>query len=501
MKGELALRALRPRGRLSAVPALAGLLLAVGAVLTVVDPGLRIPHGATLIGAAAALAAGGWWAWRSRGSDLAAPTVFFPLLLLAFYGFGALPLTSWGGVLGGAYYLALLAAAAFVVGALLVGRDRDYVPLGRRDTSELAPSSLLVGLAVAGLTAVTAFAVVLLTTGVPVVGTTTIDRLASSDNGYLNTLALSIRAVMLVAVVLILTVPAASDWRAVRLTAIAAVGAGATLLFTTGNRGHLVLMFLVVALAWHYLRRRAGWRTVLVVGVLGVTVYSFAGYLRAAQFDSQWAGRIEQHYGIPSALATLAPGYLSVRSVTYYLSETIDAVPAEYGYRAGAVLAAPLLSPLPGRQPGVDQVVKEEILRLDFAGFGVAVGLFAPAYIDFGYFGVVATCLAAGAAMQWLYQRARTARPEWVAVYLFAAANLTLSVYGSLVNSFSVLLVPALAYALLALARRKMAPATDALSQMGSGRLTNAPRVFSLAVVTGYGALVAASIMSVATGT
>lgn len=101
-------------------------------------------------------------------------------------------------------------------------------------------------------------------------------------------------------------------------------------------------------------------------------------------------------------------------------------------------------------------MVKDEILQLEFVGFGIAAGLFVPGYMDGGYGLVVLTLILAGAAMQWLYNRARSGRPEWLGVYAFAVANATLSVYGTLVNSFSVLLIPAIVFSVLWLSNRRI---------------------------------------------
>jgi hypothetical protein len=198
-------------------------------------------------------------------------------------------------------------------------------------------------------------------------------------------------------------------------------------------------------------------RVIVVLGLVGLIGYSMTGYLRSAQCDSQWAERVEAHYGVPAEVAPLAPAYLSVRSVPVFLSRVVAVVPEAHDHTGGAMLLSPILTSLPGHQPGIGEFIKTNVLGLEFVGFGVAAGLFSPAYIDFGYGGVVSVLLAAGIATQWLYRRARTS-PAWLAVYAFVVANLTLSVYGSLVNSFSVLWLPTIAFVVLHLARTRTFP-------------------------------------------
>jgi hypothetical protein len=140
-------------------------------------------------------------------------------------------------------------------------------------------------------------------------------------------------------------------------------------------------------------------------------------------------------------------------------------------------------------------MVKDEVLSMDFVGFGVAAGLFVPGYMDAGYLGIVLILVMAGATMQWMYNRARSGGPEWLAVYAFVVANATLSVYGSLVNSFSVLLLPGIAFTVFRLGQSRN-PLTGVLAKVRRRRpsvsglvmLATAALFSGLVVMTALGA-------------
>jgi hypothetical protein len=480
----------------------AAVLLAVGIALTAVDPGLEVAPPVAAIAMAATLVLLVAWLWLARRADLLAPAIFFPIAFLAYYGFGSLPFVHWGPVPGGMFLLVLLTLAGYLTGVALAGVRVDYEflrPLAERRFIDVGRAVRL--LLVAGAVSLVAFVVLFAATGVPILGAVEFARLRSAANGYLNTLALTIRAVIMVVAILLLTVPRVRQDRKVLALLLVLLGAGAASLLMTGNRGHLVLVALFAAAAWHYLYRRLTLRTVAVVLVAGLTVYSLAGYYRSGQCDPGWAKRVEAHYGVPASLAPLAPGYLSVRSVPHYLSRVLHEVPQNHPHTLGALLISPVATALPGHQPGIGEYIKEEILGLRFVGYGLAAGLIAAPYIDFGYAGVVGLMLLTGAAMQLLYRAARTGRREWIAVYTFAVANLVLSLYGSVVNSFSVLWVPAVAFAILWVAGLPQPIAWRALARRADWRSLIprrqlAPRLFVGAVLLGYLVLVSAASLS-----
>ena len=480
----------------------AAVLLAGGLALTALDPGLEVPPAVGVIAMAATFALLVAWLWQTRRADLLAPAVFFPIAFVAYYGFGSLPLVHWGPVPGGMFLLVLLALASYLTGVALVGARADYEflrPLAERRFIDVGRAVRL--LLVAGAVSLLAFVVLFAATGVPILGAVEFARLRTAANGYLNTLALTIRAVIMVVAILLLTVPQVRRDRKVMALLLGLLAAGTASLVMTGNRGHLVLVALFSAAAWHYLHRRLTFRAVAAVLVAGLAVYSLAGYYRAGQCDSTWPQRVERHYGVPASVAPLAPGYLSVRSVPYYLSRVLAEVPENHPHTLGALLISPVATALPGHQPGIGEYIKEEILGLQFVGYGLAAGLAAAPYIDFGYAGVVGLLLVTGAAMQLLHGAARTGRREWIVVYLFAVANLVLSLYGSVVNSFSVLWVPAVAFAILWLAGlphpiawRALARRPDWRSLIPRHQL--APRLFVAAVLLGYLVLVSAASLS-----
>lgn len=436
---------------------LAATVLVVGLILTVLDPSLETPLFVTLVGVGATVILVLVILWRSFDRDLFEPRVFFPLLLLGFFGVGSLPLTEWGYVPGGMYLLTLLAVSAFLIGVSLVGdAPPGHKDAARMDQSMRCRAAVLLGLLT--LAGTFAFVITFLDTGVPILGAVDSGRLASAEDGYRNTLALSIRAAILVGGVLVMTGgrrPDATSWFAASVIVV-----GLALLFMTGNRGHLVLAALMLIAAVHYLVRRLSMRFVLAAGLVVLTIFSVAGYARASQCDPLWAEGVEDHYGVPSELAPLAPIYLAVRSVPHYFARVTDVVPEDHEYFFGRALATPIITALPGHQPGIGEIVKEDLLQLDFVGFGIAAGLYVPGYMDFGYAGVVAIMLAAGALLQLLYGKAMAGGAEWVAIYAFAVANVTLSMYGTLINSFSVLLIPAIAFSVFWLAARPLSVST-----------------------------------------
>jgi hypothetical protein len=429
-------------------------LLGIGLALTFWDPSLEVPLPVTIAGALASTVVLAIILWRSVDRDLFAPRVFFPLLLIGFYGLGSLPLTQWGYVPGGMYLLTLLAVASLLVGIAIVGDDGESVGFRRLDDATRSRAAGL--MAIVAIAAALAFAFTFVETGIPLLGAIDSSRLASAEDGYRNTLALSIRAAILIAALLLITGgrrPDRASWAAAVVLVV-----GLLLLFSTGNRGHLVLVALALVALVHYLVRRLPMRFVLSAGLVLLTVFSIAGYVRASQCDPLWAEGVEDHYGVPSEVAPLAPIYLAVRSVPHYFARVTEVVPEEHPYFYGRALATPLVTALPGHQPGIGQIVKEDLLQLEFVGFGIAAGLYVPGYMDFGYFGIVALMIGAGAALQWLYRQAMKGKAAWIAIYAFGVANVTLSMYGTLINSFSVLLIPAIVFTVFWFAERRRRP-------------------------------------------
>lgn len=460
--------ACRPR-RVTA--ALAAILFVVAAAATLVDVPLDTPPFVTAAGMVVSLGLIVIGLWRTRGNDLLAPRTFFAVVLVGYYGLGSLNLIPWGTVPGGMWWLVLAAAAAFILGTDLVPAPVTYPPtatLARREPIRLGLAVALI----AGVFVVSALALTIgfARTGIPLLGNVEVARLQLAGSGYLNTLGLAVRAAMVAATVLFLSLPAGAS-RPVRATLIAVVLLSGITLGVTGNRGHLVLMAVILFAAWHYLRRRATLKVAVALAVAGLAVYSLAGYLRSAQCDAEWGPRIEAYYGIPAPLAPLAPGYLSIRSVPAFVATIIGSVPESHPYTLGQLSIAPFMEILPGHQKGIDEFLKVDILGMSFVGHGIAAGGLTPPYVDFGYVGVVVAYFLVGVGVQALYVRARRGARAWVVVYVFTVGGLFLSLYGSLISNFSIVWLPILLFALFTVATRT-APAlsaTEACDPVGDG--------------------------------
>jgi len=375
--------------------------------------------------------------------------------LVGYYGLGSVNLIPWGTVPGGMWWLVLVSTAAFLLGAAMLPAPQTYPPTVAAARAQPINLPLATALIV-GLFIISAGTLVLgfTRTGVPLFGNVDVARLQLAASGYLNTLGLAVRAAMVAAAVLGLSLPVGAP-RRYPVALFGVLILSTVVLAATGNRGHLVLVAVILMAAWHYLRRRSTLRHAAIIALAGLLVYSVTGYLRSAQCDTELGPRMEAFYGIPATLAPLAPGYLSVRSVPAFASTIIAAVPERHPYMLGRMSAAPLLEVLPGHQEGIDEILKVDILGLSFVGHGVAAGGMVPPYVDFGYVGVVVAYFMVGLLAQALYRRARGGGREWMAVYVFTVGALFLSLYGSLISNFSIVWLPFLLFSIFALSRRR----------------------------------------------
>jgi hypothetical protein len=207
------------------------------------------------------------------------------------------------------------------------------------------------------------------------------------------------------------------------LTTLALAIISALLLATLGNRGMLIAPMLVVLLVAVWKKRFPIGRF-LVLGVVGLFAFSYAGYERnISAFGHTYLHDLERA-GFVGGAQILAPflNYLAGTSETF--SRTMSIVPSSTPFQGGLQFFGPVLL-----QPSADLFLKDQ-LGLTFTGFGLAIGFTNAFYLDWGIVGCCLGPLVLGGFIALFFRKGGMTGEAGIVIAAYILVRLLLSSYG-----------------------------------------------------------------------
>jgi oligosaccharide repeat unit polymerase len=250
-------------------------------------------------------------------------------------------------------------------------------------------------------------------------------------NGYYSTTATV--AITVAVICSGVAAKGAKRWKRAILLAIMLVGLG--LLAVPGNRAAVLEPMIVLALYWLWdsriLRRR-----ILIIGAIGLLLFSAAGYLRARSYDGPTydADLAAQGYG--GVLRFVGPGLGYVAGTSQTFDRTMHYFPTPIPYTGGSEFFGPLL------HKEATGLFLKQTFGLNFVGAGLALGAMNALYLDWGPFGIVVGFFVFGVVSGYLYLRARIYGGIWVVIYCIWLLRMLENNYGAPFANLSYLLVP-----------------------------------------------------------
>lgn len=247
-------------------------------------------------------------------------------------------------------------------------------------------------------------------------------RVAYFDNGYLTTILITSAQPVVIAG-LLTAFRRNLNW-GTRAGGAGLALLGASLLVVTASRALLMLPVLIVLILLFW--RRRPWPTVLVlVGAIAFVSFSVLGYYRDfAPQSPEAVAEVTAGTRFSEHSLFLAPALRYVQGTAETFDRTIEYWPTPHHYEMGRQFFSPLLL-----GESADVYLKRQF-KMDFEGFGLALGAPNALYLDWGPLGVVVGMFAFGAISAVLYERARDRNGRWTIGYALWLTNLLLSNYG-----------------------------------------------------------------------
>lgn len=263
-------------------------------------------------------------------------------------------------------------------------------------------------------------------------------RVTIFDNGYLGTVMVSsVQCALLVGGFWLIF--GTSDRK--RALMLLLVSAATLVLFT--NRGLVIFPLLGLATLTLLTKPKLIPWTILF-GLAGAIAVSVAGYLRDfGTWGLSYLASLELQ-GYSADLRLLAPILSYFRGTSEAMDLLIGSVPSETAHPMGEIFFSPLLSPLPGEQLSAGGFLKD-LVGLDFAGFGLAMGGVGGFYLDFGPVGVFVGYFLFGVLLGVLRRLSGT-DSRWTLMLAYASGHLILMNYSHPFPNLAFAILPILVF-------------------------------------------------------
>ena len=188
-----------------------------------------------------------------------------------------------------------------------------------------------------------------------------------------------------------------------------------------------VLCLTMLALGWHYRRRRIKAFQVAILSFATVAYLGVAGFARdwiSPAYNAEETGELAELAGQQS---TLVLHYVVANLEEFYnLSEVISITPAEMPYQLGWTFAAVVLKPIPrvlmpSKPLGASALFTQQVTPDNYAsGLVTGIGAWGEWYLNFSWLGLVFGFALTGALSSALY-RAMRATTEYSRVLLYGS--------------------------------------------------------------------------------
>lgn len=351
--------------------------------------------------------------------DFFAPYILFPVMWVAATALSSLQLTIFQEPWGLSMWLCVgLALLAYMMGVFTVFVLRKRWPVRERMHQGLVyrwHEKRLRQVAVALLVVSTVCLLYEYKVGgdIPLLSSQIeLVRFDVITSGYIDTLALSARIVVMVLSIHLLAKPR------VRLTGnlstLALIALSLVLMASTARRGVVVFPLVVVFVGIHYLRKNLNLSKLAILGLAGfLAIASFSHYRYVRTFGVaplERAWRPEKHVWLTLGYMTISDNF----STLHLLTETI---PERVPFQVGRFTTYGIYSLFPGHQENLGEF-QNRIWGLERYSGSVSTYL-GPFYVDWGLVGVIAGSFLIGVLAMFLYDR-MLSRPSPYSVLLYS---------------------------------------------------------------------------------
>lgn len=238
-------------------------------------------------------------------------------------------------------------------------------------------------------------------------------RFRAIVSGYIDTLAISFRIVVMVLGVHILSkrgVSLLKQWKSVLVVLLCLL-----ILMTTARRGTVIQPLFVLFISYHFLRRSFSTRQFFFLGVAGLLFVSlFAHYRYVKTFGIE---PLENAWR-PERFVWLMMGYLNIGDSFNTFQRLTETIPSKVPFQMGRFTAGGVLSALPGHQESIGEFERKIWHQTERYSGSVSTYL-APFYVDFGVVGIILGSFVIGALATFVYCKMRS-RPTPFAVLMYA---------------------------------------------------------------------------------
>jgi oligosaccharide repeat unit polymerase len=232
-------------------------------------------------------------------------------------------------------------------------------------------------------------------------------------SGYVDTLAMSARIVIMVVGLQLLTKPKPTLKR--NWIDLALVASSFVLMITTARRGTFILPLVVIFVGYHYLHRKTSLSAAAVLGILGflaITLFTHYRYTRTFGVEplrNAWR---------PDTFIWMTLGYMTVSDNFRTLRLLTETIPAKVPYQWGRFTTYGVYSVLPGHQENLGEF-QNRIWGWDQRYSGSVSTYLGPFYVDFGLVGVAVGSFLIGVLAMYVYSR-MTSHPSSFSVLLYS---------------------------------------------------------------------------------
>lgn len=343
------------------------------------------------------------------GIDFFSPSVFFPLFYSVFYGLGALELTrSEQFIPLSQYSYYFIGITVYFVG-LMAFRFLWMEPKKNDGfTKNWSDSRIKIFLAFLISIFLVSMALILTKTKLPIFIGPDVETLRTESvhitGGYIRYIFRTIEIVLILFFVYVFSRKKSLIRSPIKMLLLFV---SFFFLSSLAARRAIAVPLLTGVVIYHYTRRKISLGKILSIGLIVFLLLALMGYVRYSgsfQMDKKSiASRIYSELNLYSSL----------------LYETTEHFPSQRQFLGWNGFIQPFRAILPGRQKAVGDILKEDVLKLDFRGGGFMPSILGGFYINFGMLGIVIGMFLCGFISSALYINMQRKKNEF-SVVLFA---------------------------------------------------------------------------------
>lgn len=265
----------------------------------------------------------------------------------------------------------------------------------------------------------------------------------AQEAGGLTTLLTRLPMVGALVVAIIACAAVRQERRVLAMVMVLLFLSQSALLLLLAMRGVLVMVVAVSVIMWHYSVRAVSVRTVISLALVGLGVLGAAAYWRLSAASPVALDVLVDSSMLPPGFPNwLLYPYVTLAYGGLIFSQVVQTIPHEIPFQNGGALIDGALGILPGTQRTLGAFVTQEVM-----GYGsenliqLPPTLLGGLYIDFGASGIAVGLFAIAFLSRYLYAKSHSGSAEMLFLYSYWVMHLGITLYSDLIpNSFSWLL-------------------------------------------------------------